>query len=157
MNMSRQFITQLNQKYASADLDFMKALQVWGIDNLSPDEIKAQVEFDIDRMITSEEATEIKKFAEEQLKFFSEEMFNTSNPVKCDKLSPKNIKEEDRPKIMKFTQKKRDEMERVGHNLFREKTAGKYWTLKEKISDDGSKAMFLVAVEDDDDGREEKK
>ena len=63
-------------------------------------------------------------------------------------LLPDNIKNKEK---IKFTPTVRMSVEKIGDNLYRSKTAGsKYWTLKEKVGEDGNKAMYLVAVEVDD-------
>ena len=46
-------------------------------------------------------------------------------------------------------------MDRVGANLFRHKTAKTYWTMKEKIGDNGAKEVFLVAVDEPDEIKKE--
>jgi hypothetical protein len=62
-----------------------------------------------------------------------------------DDLIPENIKENK----IKLSPAIRQSMERVGQNLFLDRKAKKYWTLKEKVGDNGSKAVYLVAVEED--------
>lgn len=62
-------------------------------------------------------------------------------------LLPYNIKNRDK---LKFTPSTRMAMEKIGENLYRDKIASKFWTLKERIGDDGSKQIYLVAVETDD-------
>ena len=64
-----------------------------------------------------------------------------------EELIPTNIK--DRNKI-KYVPSIRSAFDRVGPNMFRDKQASKYWTLKEKIGEDGKKSIYLVAVESDD-------
>ena len=60
-------------------------------------------------------------------------------------LIPENIKNRD--KIV-FTPSVRMSMIKVDKNVYRSKTAAKYWTLKEKMGEDGNKVVYLVAIED---------
>jgi len=60
-------------------------------------------------------------------------------------LIPENIKNRDK---VVFTPSVRMSMIKVENNVYRSKTAAKYWTLKEKMGEDGNKVVYLVAIED---------
>ena len=63
-------------------------------------------------------------------------------------LIPENIVNRDK---IKFTPSVRMSMEKVDNNLYRSKTAAKYWMLKNKKGDDGKEELYLVAVNDSSD------
>jgi hypothetical protein len=60
-------------------------------------------------------------------------------------LIPANIKNRDK---VVFSPSVRMSVFKVDNNIYRSKTAAKYWTLKEKVGEDGNKVMYLVAIDD---------
>lgn len=150
--MKRDFVNSLQRRYAAEGFDFFNVLHVWQHEKLTAEDIKEQVMFDIGRTIDAEEAVCIYKVSKDMPSAYSEDLYSKEDPYKKEKKTmPENLKKDYRPRKMKFTQQIRSQMDRVDHNLFRSKVAGKYWTLKEKIGEDGKKSIFLVAVEEDDD------
>jgi len=173
-------LQSLAQKYAEKELDLFAAAQVWKEEKLSPEKIRSQVSYDTGERITSAEAKELYRLGEEkqsaekslkdygviedekQLSPFYGINYNNQNKdyggmeavakeYKVSKgreeLLPYMIKNRDK---IKFTPTVRMAMDKVGKNLYRDKIASKYWTLKEKVGEDGKKSIFLVAVETED-------
>jgi hypothetical protein len=173
-------INLLSKKYAEEELDLDKALKIWREARLSPENIREQIQNDVGVHISSIDAKELYKLgeakvsAETSLKDYGivegtdyKDPFyaiNYSNQNKNyggmevvakdydvskgrDDLLPPNIKNS---KKIKVTPKIRHAFERVGENLYRDKTAAKYWTLKEKVGEDGKKSVYLVAIETED-------
>jgi hypothetical protein len=167
-------IKLLSQKYAEEDLDLDKAIQVWKEARLAPENIREQVQNDVGVRISALDARELYKLGETKqtaLKEFGMAegdekncpfyAINYSNQNKNydgmeviakdydvsegrSDLIPFNLKNS---KKIKVTPKIRKAFDRVGENLFRDKFAAKYWTLKEKIGEDGKKSVYLVAIE----------
>ena len=144
--MNKELLTRLNSKYAEEGMDLMQALRVWKESKLTPAKIRDQVRSDIRKDITSSDAVELYHLGSSM-----ESDYNSiCKPFEVNKgredLIPENIKE----KKIKLSPSIRQSMDRVGQNLYRDKTAKTYWTLKEKIADNGDKAIYLVAVEEPD-------
>jgi hypothetical protein len=173
-------INFLSQKYASKDLDLMQAIRIWKESRISPEGIRDQVRYDIGMKINSADAKTLYRMGSElekgdkKLEEFGMSKGNENNdpffgvnyanqnknyggmeavakvyPVSKgrEELLPDNIRNRDK---IKFTPSIRKAFERVSENIYRDKYAAKYWTLKEKMGEDGKKAIFLVAVETDD-------
>jgi len=170
----------LSKKYSEGEMNFGEAIRVWKEARLSPENIREQVRYDIGVSIDSATAKEIYKLGSEiekgdaKLKDFGMAKGNENNdpffgvsyanqnknyggmeavakdyPVSRgrEELLPDNIRNRER---IKFTPSIRSAFDRVGKNLYRDKVAAKYWTLKKKRGEDGQEAVYLVAVETDD-------
>jgi len=142
--MDRKLIRGLANKYATEGLDLLQALKIWKENNLSPDNIKDQVQFDIGKKISAVDARNLYHIGS-AMKYDYDTIAKDFEVSKGrEDLIPENIKENK----IKLSPAIRQSMERIGQNLFRDKKAKKYWTLKEKVGDDGQKAVYLVAIED---------
>lgn len=170
----------LSQKYATQDLDLTQALRIWRENRLSPENIRDQIRYDTGVRINSADAKMLYKLGSEvekgdkKLEEFGMAKGNENNDpfygvnyanqnknyggmeaVAKDfavskgreDLLPDNIRNQNR---IKFTPSIRRAFERVSEHVYRDKYAAKYWTLKEKIGEDGKKAVYLVAIETDD-------
>jgi hypothetical protein len=145
--MNRELLNQLNSKYAQEHMDLMQALYIWNEARLSPNDIRDQVRNDIGRKITSAEAVELYHMGA-SIKSDYDTLVKPYEVSKGrDDLIPDNIKN----KSIKMSPSIRVSMERIGSNLFRDKKAKTYWTMKEKIGDNGEKSIFLVAIDEPDD------
>jgi hypothetical protein len=142
--MNRQLLQGLNQNYVKKGLDFMQALKVWREANINPDQIVAQVKSDIDRTITAEEANELYHVGASMQYDYD----YVAKPFEVSKGREDLIPENAKQTSVRFTPMVRQSLEKIGENLYRDKKAAKYWTLKEKLGDNGEKAIFLVAVEE---------
>jgi len=143
----KETLHKLNIKYASEGLDLLKAVRTWKDLKFSSDDIRNQVLSDIGMHLADGSA---------------QELYHLGAAMKCDydsinkpyevgkgreKLLPDNIKN----KSVKLSPAIKMSMERVGQNLYRDKKAKTYWTMKEKVADNGEKVIFLVAIEEQDD------
>ena len=142
--MDRKLIQGLGNKYATEGLDLFKALRAWKESKLTPDGIRDQVRFDVGKVITAADARELYHIGS-AMKYDYDTIAKEFEVSKGrDDLIPDNIKQDK----IKLSPAIRQSMERIGQNLYRDKKAKKYWTLKEKVGDDGQKAIYLVAVEE---------
>lgn len=142
--MNRELLHKLNSQYTKEGLDFMKAIRVWKKARFSSEDIKTQVATDVGSRISSIEAKELQHLgavAEHDYNAIAQQ-FEVSEG-RSD-LIPENIKENK----IKLSPGTKQSMEKIGQNLYRHKTAGTYWTLKEKQGDNGESAIYLVAVEE---------
>lgn len=138
---------QLNLKYASEGLDLLKAIRAWKDLQFTPDSIRDQVRNDVGTTITASDARELYHLGS-SMKYDYDAMTKPYEVSKGrEKLIPDNIKNEQR----KLSPAIKMSMERLGQNLYRDKKAKTYWTLKEKVADNGEKAVYLVAIEEPDD------
>jgi hypothetical protein len=138
---------QLNLKYASEGLDLLKAIRAWKDLQFTPDSIRDQVRNDVGTTITASDARELYHLGS-SMKYDYDAMAKPYEVSKGrEKLIPDNIKNEQR----KLSPAIKMSMERLGQNLYRDKKAKTYWTLKEKVADNGEKAVYLVAIEEPDD------
>jgi len=138
---------QLNLKYASEGLDLLKAVRAWKDLQFTPDSIRDQVRNDVGTTITASDARELYHLGS-SMKYDYDAMAKPYEVSKGrEKLIPDNIKNEQR----KLSPAVKMSMERLGQNLYRDKKAKTYWTLKEKVADNGEKAVYLVAIEEPDD------
>lgn len=144
--MNKEFLTKLNTKYASEGLNLMQALKTWRSERLNPDGIRDQVRNDIGRDITAEDARELYHLGS-SMKYDYDAIAKDFEVSKGrEDLIPENF----HTKSIQLSPSVKLSMERIGQNLYRDKKAKKYWTLKEKIGDGGQKAIYLVAVEEPD-------
>jgi hypothetical protein len=150
--MDTSLMQSLNAKYTKGSMDFLKALRVWREARLTPNDIKDQVFDDVGKIITSIEAKELYRIgAVMQYDYDSiAKQFEVSKGR--DDLIPENIKENK----IKLSPAIKMSMEKVGVNLYRHKTAKTYWTMKEKLGDNGEKAIYLVAIDDPDEDNKKK-
>ena len=138
---------QLNLKYASEGLDLLKAVRAWKDLQFTSDSIRDQVRNDVGTTITASDARELYHLGS-SMKYDYDAMAKPYEVSKGrEKLIPDNIKNEQR----KLSPAVKMSMERLGQNLYRDKKAKTYWTLKEKVADNGEKAVYLVAIEEPDD------
>ena len=144
--MNKEFLSRLTNKYASEDLDLFKAIRVWKDACLTPDEIRDQVRNDTGKDITAADARELYHLGESMKHDYDSILKPFEVSKGREDLIPDNIYQ----KAIKLSPSIKLSMERIGENLYRDKTAKTYWTLKEKIADDGKKAIYLVAVEEPD-------
>ena len=138
---------QLNLRYASEGLDLLKAIRAWKDLQFTPDSIRDQVRNDVGTTITASDARELYHLGS-SMKYDYDAMAKPYEVSKGrEKLIPDNIKNEQ----VKLSPAIKMSMERLGQNLYRDKKAKTYWTLKEKVADNGEKAVYLVAIEEPDD------
>ena len=142
--MDRVLLASLDNSYSKASLNLLQALRTWREARLTPDDIKDQVLSDTGRKITAVEARELHHVGT-VLQYDYDSIAKQFEVSKGrEDLIPENIKENK----VKLNPAIRMSMEKVGENLYRHKTARTYWTLKEKLGDNGEKAVFLVAIDD---------
>lgn len=149
--MNKVLLNNLTQRYTKEGLDFIKALHIWKESNFTPDTIRDQVISDIGREITAADAQELYRVGSE----LKDEYTAIAKPFEVSKgredLIPDNIKGEDKARIL--SPSIRMSMDKVGPNLYRDKKAMTYWTMKEKMGDNGEKVVFLVAIEEPDEAK----
>ncbi len=148
--MNKELLYQLQASYTKENLDLMGALKVWREANLSPSAIRDQVRNDIGRGITAAEAAELYHIGESMKSDYDTFAKQYEVSKGRDDLIPPAVKD----RSIKLTPSIKMSMERVGQNMFRDKVAKTYWTMKEKIGDDGSKSIFLVAIDEPDEKKE---
>jgi hypothetical protein len=147
--MENKEFNGLKVLYDLNNLDLDQAISVWKTAKFNADDIKEQINFDIGKIITAEEISQILKVSEVTE---TDSIVNKVDPYKStSKYIPDYIKNDERPVTLKFTSKVKNNMERVGQTTFRSKIAGipKYWKLKNRKADDGTESVYLVAVEED--------
>jgi len=138
---------QLNIRYASEGLDLIKAIRAWKDLRLTPDGIRDQIRNDIGTTITAIDAREIYHLGS-AMKYDYDSICKPFEVSKGrEELLPDNIRNDK----IKLSPAIKMSMERLGQNLYRDKKAKTYWTLKEKVADNGEKAVYLVAIEEPDD------
>jgi len=138
---------QLNIKYSSEGLDLIKAVRAWKDLQFTPDSIRDQVRSDVGTTITAEASRELYHLGSSMKHDYDAIVKPYEISKGREKLIPENFKNEQR----KLSPAIRQSMERLGQNLYRDKKAKTYWTLKEKVADNGDKAIYLVAIEEPDD------
>ena len=137
---------QLNIKYSSEGLDLIKAVRAWKDLQFTPDSIRDQVRNDVGTTITAADARELYHLGS-SMKYDYDAINKPFEVSKGrEKLIPDNIKNDQ----IKMSPAIRQSMDRLGQNLYRDKKAKTYWTLKEKVADNGDKAIYLVAIEEPD-------
>jgi len=150
--MDRILLASLDNSYSKASLDLLQALRAWKEARLTPDDIKDQVLSDTGKKITAVEARELHHIGT-VLQYDYDSIAKQFEVSKGrEDLIPENIKENK----IKLSPAIKMSMEKVGENLYRHKTAKTYWTLKEKMGDNGDKAVFLVAIDDPEEGQTKK-
>jgi len=145
--MDKIVLHRLNIKYSSENLDFLKALRAWNDLGLTPDLIKNQIQDDIGVAVTTNDSEEIYHLGAALQNDYTSISKDYEVSKGREDLIPDNIKN----KKVKLSPAIRMSMERLGQNLYRDKKARTYWTLKEKAADNGEKVVYLVSVEEPDD------
>ena len=148
--MDRELIQKLHHLYKKANLDVLKAVRTWADLEFSPGMIAEQVNNDIQRTVTAKEAEELYHLGTSMRHDYEVIAKDYEVSKGRDDLIPENIKQDK----IKLSPAIRMAMDRVGANLFRHKTARTYWTMKEKLGDNGSREVYLVAVDEPDETRE---
>jgi len=146
--MDRYLIESLAKKYAYQGMDFNKVLSVWADSGLDINGIREQVYYDIGRRVTADEAAELYRIGSKMLYDYTYDTADFEVSSGRSDLIPEQVKR----RQMKFNPANRKLMHRVGPNLYRDKYAKRYWTLKERMGEDGRKSIYLVAIEEHSDG-----
>jgi len=144
--MRKELMYKLNNCYTKEGMNFFEAIRAWRKERLTPENIRLQVEYDIGKSITGVEARELYHVGESMQHDFDSTISQFEISEGRSDLIPENIKE----KKIKLSPAIKQSMERLGQNLYRDKKAGTYWTLKEKVGDGGEKVVYLVAINEPD-------
>lgn len=134
---SRQFLMDLNNRYAKEQLNLMEALRVWKTARLTPTMIRDQVANDVEKRISLAEAKLLYKIGTDVSQGISYE----------DPYIVAEIKDDELPNTIKLTASVRNSLEKVGQNLYRTKTASTLWKIDMKILDDGQQIPYLIRVD----------
>lgn len=141
--MDRYLVQGLLKKYASEGLDFFKAVRVWSEHKLSSADIKEQVKSDVNKDISASSAEELYHLGCSMKHDYDAAVKEYEVSKGRSDLTPPNYK-----KKHKLSPAIKQSMDHLGQNLYRHKSAKTYWTLKEKVGEDGTKSIYFVAVDD---------
>lgn len=147
---TRALLYNLNKRYASNDLDFVKAIKVWKSARLSPNMIREQVLNDIKKSITSADSMILHRLGGDLQGYEDLDKEYVTDALQKLKDSSK----------IKLTASIRSSVDRIGQNLYRTKNASVLWKIDMRDTDDGQQVPYLVrlenieAAEDTDEGKE---
>ena len=148
---NREVVHKLSQTYTRKGLDLMEAIKIWNKEGMTVAQIRSQVTDDIGSVVDATVAAELHHLGTAA----QHDSTMIAEPYKVsagrEDLIPEAVKNRE---VIRFTNTVKRSMVRVGPNLFRTKTARKYWTVKEKRGGDGENTMFLVAVDEPDELKE---
>lgn len=122
----KHLINELQEKYAENNLDFSKALKVWGEAKLTPNQIKQAVQQDCNMYITPTQAKELYRYSCGGGKFVVETPKGETVSNKKKEL----LKKLRKAKYIPFTPAVRACVEKVGSNRFRTKFGSVEWMIK---------------------------
>lgn len=144
--MNREFIRRLSKAYGNAGLSLSEAVNVWAKEGMTIDAVQKQIFSDVGIEVAEKSAEYLVKTGCGTPSY--SEIVNSKRPFDADKKKKTPEMSTREPEMVKLNSKTRNDVIKVGNQLYRSKSAKKYWALKEKVGENGKKELYLVAIED---------